>query len=182
VRTNIETLYAARDNLDKAKEERKSKYDKERADLIQAVANELKTTADPARVLQRQTELQNKEKQRNDEEGAIDSMIKTVDEQLEALSQSNPAEMIEVLTKRIDELQKRCDEADSKSKVLSKELTKLRKLKDTLESRIKGKASQTTQPSPATQPSQPSPATQRAQTKGPTGTTRKARRRRGRRR
>ena len=132
VRMNIETLFAAHDSLEKAKDERVNKYQKERADLIQLAANELKTTADAARAVQKQKDLQTQETQYRADIAAIDYMIGEIDRRVKDLSYSNREAMIEALTARIEELERRSDEAETKEKRIEEEIRKLRKTKEEL--------------------------------------------------
>ena len=135
--TNIETLFDAIDKLQKAKEERVNKYQKESTELLQTAAKELQATADAARAMQKIKELQAKETQFEEEKKAIDYMIKTINRQIDSLSDSNPEEVIKVLEKRIDELQKRSDETDTKEKEFKSEIKTLQGKKRKLEARIK---------------------------------------------
>jgi hypothetical protein len=158
VRTTIETLFAARDSLEKAKDERVNKYQKERADLIQLTANELKATADAARALQKQKDLQAQETQYKADIAAIDYMISEIDWRVKDLSYSNREAMIEVLTTRIEELERRSDEAETKEKRIEEEIRKLRKTKEELAAGIRPRkephASEAQQPSQISQGAQ----------------------------
>jgi len=156
----IETLFAALDSLEKAKEDRVNKYQKERADLIQLVANELKTTADAARAVQKQKDLQAQETQFRADIAAIDYMIGEIDRRVKDLSYSNREAMIEVLTARIEELERRSDEAETKEKRIEEEIRKLRKTKEELAARARPRK----EPQ-AAEAQQPSQVSQGAQTK-----------------
>ena len=156
----IETLFAALDSLEKAKEDRVNKYQKERADLIQLVANELKTTADAARAVQKQKDLQARETQFRADIAAIDYMIGEIDRRVKDLSYSNREAMIEVLTARIEELERRSDEAETKEKRIEEEIRKLRKTKEELAARARPRK----EPQ-AAEAQQPSEVSQGAQTK-----------------
>jgi hypothetical protein len=158
VRTTIETLFAAHDSLEKAKDDRVSKYQKERADLIQLAANELKATADAARALQKQKDLQAQETQYRADNAAIDYMIGEIDRRVKDLSYSNREAMIEVLTARIEELERRSDEAETKEKRIEEEIRKLRKTKEELAAGVRlrkePQASEAQQPSQVSQGAQ----------------------------
>jgi predicted RNase H-like nuclease (RuvC/YqgF family) len=161
VQTNIETLFAAHDSLEKAKDECVNKYQKERADLIQLAANELKTTADAARAVQKQKDLQAQETQYKADIAAIDYMIGEIESSVKDLSYSNREAMIEVLTARIEELERRSDEAETKEKKIEEEIRKLRKTREELAARVRSRKEP--QASEAQQPSQISQSAQTRQ-------------------
>jgi chromosome segregation ATPase len=152
VRTAIEALFDAQDSLEKAKDERVHKYQKERADLIQLAASELRTTADAARAVRKQKDLQAQETQYQADIAAIDFMISEIDRRVKELSYSNRDAMIEVLTERIEELERRSDEAETKERRIEEEIRKLRKTKDELAARVRPRKEP--QASEAQQPSQ----------------------------
>ena len=166
VRTTIETLFAAHDSLEKAKEERVNKYQKERADLIQLAANELKATVDATRAVQKQKDLQAQENQYRADIAAIDYMIGEIDRRVKDLSYSNREAMIEVLTARIDELERRSDEAETKEKRIEEEIRKLRKTKDELAAGVRPrKEPQASEAQQASQISQDAQTRQRSRPK-----------------
>jgi chromosome segregation ATPase len=171
VRTKIETLFAALDSLKRAKYARINKYRNDSREKVDAIARELQTTAEAARVVQRQKDLDNLRNQFDADTAAFDFMIDNIDKRLEDLGYSCPREMIEILEKRLDRLQKMVDEADVKEKKLTDEIRALRERKRRLENRIKtGQVAQTTQPPEATP--QPPPV-QPAQARRPARTRRK---------
>ena len=137
VRTKIEILFAALDSLKRARDRRVNKYRNDSREKIDAVARELQTTAEAARVVQRQKDLENLKNQFDVDTAAFDFMIDKIDKRLEDLGYSCPSEMIEALEKRLDRLQKIVDEADTKEKQLTDEIRALRERKRRLENRIK---------------------------------------------
>jgi len=159
VRTNIETLFAALDSLEKARDERVNKYRNDSREKVDAVARELQTTAEAARVVQKQKDLENLKNQFDADTAAFDFMTDKIDKRLEDLGYSCPKEMIEVLEKRLDRLQKIVDEADTTEKKLNDEIRALREKKRRLENRIKaGQVPQATQLPQTAQPPQVQPA------------------------
>src|ERR687892_1723654 len=113
VRINIETLFAARDNFEKAKNERANRYQTDVREKVDVAARELQTTADAARVVQKQKDLETMKNQFEADMAAFDYMRDKIDKRLEDLGYNCPKEMIEVLEKRLDRLQKIVDEADT---------------------------------------------------------------------
>ena len=160
VRTKIETLFAALDSLKKARHGRVNKYQNDNREKVDSVARELQTTADAARVLQKQKDLENLKNQFDTDTAAFEYLTEKIDKRLEELGYGCPREMIEVLEKRLDRLQKIVDEADTKEKTLTDEIRALREKKRRLENRIKtGQVPPTTQlPAAAQQPPQAQPA------------------------
>ena len=160
VRTKIETLFAALDSLKKARHGRVNKYQNDNREKVDSAARELQTTADGARVLQKQKDLENLKNQFDADTAAFEYMTEKIDKRLEDLGHSCPREMLEVLEKRLDRLQKIVDEADTKEKTLTDEIRALRERKRRLENRIKtGQVPPTTQlPEPTPQPPQVQPA------------------------
>jgi hypothetical protein len=157
VRTTIETLFAAHDSLEKAKDERVNKYRNETREKIDSSARELQTTAEAARVVQKQRDLETLKNQCDADTAAFNFMADKIDKRLEDLGYSCPREMIGVLEERLDRLQKIVDEVDTK---LNDEIRALRERKRRLENRIKtGQVPQTTQlPEATSQPPQEQPA------------------------
>jgi chromosome segregation ATPase len=159
VRTNIETLFAALDSLEKARDERANKYQTDSREKLDAAARELHLTADAARVVQKQRDLENLKNQFEADTAAFDYMTDKIDKRLEDLGYTCPNEMIEVLDKRLDRLQKIVDETDTQEKKLNDEIRALREKKRRLETRIKaGQVPQTTEPAQTTQQPQERPA------------------------
>jgi predicted nucleic acid-binding Zn-ribbon protein len=149
VRMNIETLFAALDSLEKAKDERANKYQIDSTERLDAAARELQATADAARAVQKQRDLENLKNQFEADTTAFEYMTDKIDKRLEDLGYSCPEEMIEVLDRRLDRLQKIVDEADSQEKKLNDEIRALREKKRRLENRIKGgQVPQTAEPHP----------------------------------
>jgi len=164
VRMNIETLFAALDSLERAKDERANKYQIDSTERLDAAARELQATADAARVVQKQKDLENLKNQFEADTTAFDYMTDKIDKRLENLGYSCPKEMIEVLDRRLDRLQKIVDEADTQEKKLNDEIRALREKKRRLENRINaGQVPQTTEPPQPTQ----QPQEQQAQAKRP---------------
>jgi chromosome segregation ATPase len=170
VRTKIDILFAALDSLKKAKDGRVNKYRNDSREKVDAVARELQTTAEAARVVQRQKDLENLKNQFDADTAAFDFMTDKIDKRLEDLGYSCPREMIEVLEERLDRLQKIVDEADTKEKKLTDEIRALRERKRRLENRIKtGQVPPAIRlPEPTAQP----PQVQAAQAKRPARTRR----------
>jgi chromosome segregation ATPase len=164
VRTKIEILFAALDSLKKARDGRANKYRNDTREKIDSAARELQATADAARVVQKQKDLENLKNQFEADTAAFDFMTDKIDKRLEDLGYSCPSEMIEVLEERLDRLQKIVDEADTKEKKLTDEIRALREKKRRLENRIKsGQMPPITQlPEPT-----PQPQVQRAQARRP---------------
>jgi len=159
MRTIIETLFAALDSLAKARDERVNKYRNDSREKVDAAARELQTTADAARVVQKQKDLENLKNQFDADTAAFDFMTDKIDKRLEDLGYTCPRDMIEVLEKRLDRLQKIVDEADTKEKKLNNEIRALREKKRRLENRIKaGQVPQTTQLPQTAQPPQVQPS------------------------
>jgi predicted nucleic acid-binding Zn-ribbon protein len=169
LRTKIEILFAALDSLKKARDGRANKYRNDIREKVDSAARELQTTADAARVVQKQKDLENLKNQFEADTAAFDFMTDKIDKRLEDLGYSCPSEMIEVLEKRLDRLQKIVDEADTKEKTLTDEIRALREKKRRLENRIKaGQVPPITQlPEPT-----PQPQVQRAQARRPARTRR----------
>src|SRR5262245_38977223 len=94
VRTNIETLFAALDSLEKARDERVNKYQTDSKEKLDSAAKELQATADAARVVQKQKDLENLKNQFDTDTAAFDFMTNTIDKRLEDLGYSCPREMI----------------------------------------------------------------------------------------
>ena len=163
-RTKIEILFAALDSLKKARDGRVHKYRNDTREKIDAAARDLQTTAEAARVVQKQKDLENLKNQFDTDTAAFDFMTDKIDKLLEDLGYSCPSEMIEVIEERLDRLQKIVDEADTKEKKLTNEIRALREKKRRLENRIK-----TGQVPPATQPPQTAqpPRVQPARTRRP---------------
>ena len=151
VRTKIEILFAALDSLRRARDGRVHKYRNDTRDKIDSIARELQTTAEAARVVQRQKDLENLKNQFDADTAAFDFMIDKIDKRLEDLGYGCPSEMLE---ERLDRLQKILDEADTKEKRLTDEIRALREKKRRLENRIKaGQVPSATQlPEPTAQP------------------------------
>jgi hypothetical protein len=159
LRTTIETLFAALDSLEKAREDRANKYQTDSREKLDAAARELQTTADPTRVVQRQRELENLKNQFEADTAAFEYMTDKIDKRLEELGYSCPKEMIELLEMRLDRLQKIVDEADTTEKKLNDQIRALRAKKRRLEYRIKaGQVPETTQLPEATRQPQVQPA------------------------
>jgi DNA repair exonuclease SbcCD ATPase subunit len=160
VRTKIEILFAALDSLRRARDGRAHKYRNDTRDKIDSAARELQTTAEAARVVQRQKDLENLKNQFDVDTAAFDFMTDKIDKRLEDLGYGCPGEMIEVLEERLDRLQKILDEADTKEKRLTDEIRALREKKRRLENRIKaGQVPSARQlPEPTAQPPQLQPA------------------------
>jgi predicted nucleic acid-binding Zn-ribbon protein len=169
VRTNIETLFAALDNLEKSKNERVHKYHTDVREKLDAAAKELQATADAARVVQKQKDLDTLKNQFEADTAAFDYMTDKIDKRLEELGYSCPQEMIAVLEERLDRLQKIVDEADTTEKKLNDEIRALREKKRRLENRIK--AGQVPQKTPLPQTTQ-QPQVQPAQARRPPRTRR----------
>jgi chromosome segregation ATPase len=169
VRTQIETLFAALDSLRKAKDGRVHKYRNDTRDKIDSAARELQTTAEAARVVQNQKDLDNLKNQFDADTAAFDFMRDKIDKRLEDLGYGCPSEMIEVLEERLDRLQKIVDEADTKEKKLTDEIRALREKKRRLENRIK--AGQVPPIAQLPEPT-PQPQVQRAQARRPARTRR----------
>jgi chromosome segregation ATPase len=170
VRTNIEILFAALDSLKRARGRRVNKYRNDSRDKIDAVARELQTTAEAARAVQREKDLENLKNQFDVDTAAFDFLTDKIDKRLEDLGYSCPSEMIEALEKRLDRLQKIVDEADTKEKQLTDEIRALREKKRRLENRIK-----TGQVPPASRLPEPTaepPQVQAAQARRPARTRR----------
>ena len=168
VRTKIEILFAALDSLRRAKDGRVHKYRNDTRDKTDSAARELQTTAEVARVVQRQKDLENLKNQFDLDTAAFDFMTDKIDKRLEDLGYGCPSEMIEVLEERLDRLQKILDEADTKEKRLTEEIRALREKKRRLENRIKaGQVPSATQlPEPTAQPQlQPAQARRPARTR-----------------
>ncbi|HSE90967.1 MAG TPA: hypothetical protein VLJ79_32460 [Candidatus Binatia bacterium] len=146
--------------MEKAKDERVNKYQKERADLVQLAANELKTMADATRAVLKQKDLQAQETQYKADIAAIDYMIAEIDGRIKDLSYSNREAMIEFLTARIEELEKRSDEAETKEKRIEEDIRKLRKTKEELAARVRARKEPR-----ASEAQQTAPISQGAQTK-----------------
>jgi predicted nucleic acid-binding Zn-ribbon protein len=155
VRTKIEILFAALDSLKKARDGRADKYRNDTREKIDLAARELQTTADAARVVQKQKDLENLKNQFEADTAAFDFMTDKIDKRLEDLGYSCPSEMIEVLEKRLDRLQKIVDQADTTEKNLSDEIRALKEKKRRLENRIKAG-----QVPPITQLPEPTPEPQ----------------------
>ena len=113
---NIETLFAALDSLKKARDGRVHKYRNDTRNKIDSAARELQTTAEAARVVQKQKDLENLKNQFDADTAAFDFMTDKIDKRLEDLGHSCPREMIEVLEKRLERLQKIVDQADTTEK------------------------------------------------------------------
>jgi len=161
---NIETLFAALDSLERAKDERANQYQIDSTERLDEAARELQATADAARVVQKQKDLENLKNQFEADTTAFDYMTDKIDKRLENLGYSCPKEMIEVLDRRLDRLQKIVDEADTQEKKLNDEIRALREKKRRLENRINaGQVPQTTEPPQPTQ----QPQEQQAQAKRP---------------
>jgi DNA repair exonuclease SbcCD ATPase subunit len=159
VQTNINTLFVAVDNLRKARDARISQYQNERIAVIQSAATDFKLTADAARAVQRQTELQNNETKFNGDIAAIDYLSEKIEERRTELGYTNPGEMIAVLTERIDELERRSEETETKQEEFESQIKKLQQMKHKLENMIKtGQVPQTTQLPETTQQPQVQPA------------------------
>ena len=137
VRTNIETLFAALDSLKKARDGRVHKYRNDTRNKIDSAARELQTTAEAVRVVQKQKDLENLKNQFDADTAAFDFMTDKIDKRLEDLGHSCPREMIEVLEKRLERLQKIVDQADTTEKTLSDEIRALIQRKRRLENLIK---------------------------------------------
>jgi chromosome segregation ATPase len=154
--TKIETLFAALDSLKKARDRRVNKYRNDSRERVDSAARELQTTAESVRVVQKQRDLENLKNQFDADTAAFDFMTAKIDKRLDELGYSCPREMIEVLEKRLDRLQKVLDEADTKEKKLTDEIRALREKKRRLENRIKtGQVAQVTQlPEAVPQPAQ----------------------------
>jgi chromosome segregation ATPase len=158
VRTKIEILFAALDSLKKARDSRASKYRNDTREKIDSAARDLQTTAEAARVVQKQRDLENLKNQFDTDTAAFDFMTDKIDKRLEDLGYSCPSEMIEVIEERLDRLQKIVDEADTKEKKLTDEIRALREKKRRLENRIKtGQVPPATQPPQTAQPPQVQP-------------------------
>jgi chromosome segregation ATPase len=169
VQTNINTLFVAIDNLHKARDARVSQHQNERIAVIQSAATDFKLTADAARAVQRQAELQNHETKFNGDIAAIDYMSEKIEERRAELGYSNPGEMIAVLTERIEELERRSEETETKQEECESEIKKLQQMKHKLENMIKaGQVPQATQP-----PQTPQPQVQPPQTRRPPRTRRR---------
>jgi cell division protein FtsB len=170
VQTDINTLFVAIDNLHKARDARVSQHQKERTAIIQSAASDFKLTADAARAVQRQAELQNHETKFNGDIAAIDYMSEKIEERRTELGYSNPGEMIAVLTERIEELERRSEATESEQEELEGEIKKLQQMKHKLENMIKARqVPQTTQPPQTTQ----QPQAQQPQTRRPPRTRRR---------
>jgi DNA repair exonuclease SbcCD ATPase subunit len=144
--TKIETLYAALDSLKKARDRRVNKYRNDSRARVDSAARELQTTAESARVVQKQRDLENLKNQFDADTAAFDFMTDKIEKRLDELGYSCPREMIEVLDQRLDRLQKILDEADTKEKKLTDEIRALREKKRRLENRIKtGQVAQVTE-------------------------------------
>jgi len=169
VRMNIETLFAALDSLERARDERANKYQIDSTERLDAAAKELQATADAARAVQKQRDLENLKNQFEADTTAFEYMADKIDKRLEDLGYSCPKEMIEVLDRRLDRLQKIVDEADTQEKKLNDEIRAVREKKRRLENRIKGgQVPQTTEPPQPTQ----QPQEQQAQARRPPRTRR----------
>jgi chromosome segregation ATPase len=163
VQTTINTLFVAIDSLHKARDTRVSQYQNERIAVIQSAATDFKLTADAARAVQRQAELQNHETKFNGDIAAIDYMSEKIEERRAELGYSNPGEMIAVLTERIQELERRSEETETKQDEFESEIKKLQQMKHKLENMMKaGQVPQTTQ-----LPQTPPPQVQQPQTRRP---------------
>jgi chromosome segregation ATPase len=160
VQTKIETLFAALDSLRKASEGHANKYRNDIQEKIDSAAREIQATADGPRVVQKQKDLENLKTQFDAETAAFESMSEKIDRRIDELGHSYPREMLEILEKRLDRLQKIVDEADTKEKKLTDEIRALRERKRRLENRIKtGQVQQATQlPEATPQPAQVRPA------------------------
>ena len=160
VRTKIETLFAALDSLRKAREVRANKYRSDTREKIDSAAREMQTTADGPRVVQKQKDLENLKTQFDAETAAFEYMTEKIDRRLDELGHSHPREMIEILEKRLERLQKIVEEADTEEKKLTDEIRALRERKRRLENRIKtGQVQPAKQlPEAAPQPAQGQPA------------------------
>jgi cell division protein FtsB len=170
VQTNINTLFVAIDNLHKARAARVNQYQNERIAVIQSAASDFKLTADAARAVQRQAELQNHETKFNGDIAAIDYMSEKIEERRAELGYSNPGEMIAVLTERIEELERRSEETETRQEEFESEIKKLQQMKHKLENMVKaGQVPQTTQPPQTTQ----QPQVQQPQTRRPPRTRRR---------
>src|SRR4029453_10541986 len=146
VQTNINTLFVAIDNLHKARDARVSQYQNERRAIIQSAASDFKHTADAARAVQRQAELQNHETKFNGDIAAIDYMSEKIEERRTELGYSNSGEMIAVLTERIKELERRCEATETEQGEFESEIKKLQQMKHKLENMMKARqVPQTTQ-------------------------------------
>jgi DNA repair exonuclease SbcCD ATPase subunit len=158
--TKIEILFAALDSLKKARDGRVNKYRNDSMERVDSAARELKTTAESARVVQKQRDLENLKNQFDADTVAFEFMTDKIDKRLDELGYSCPREMIAVLEKRLDRLQKIVDETDTKEKKLTDEIRALREKKRRLENRIKtGQMPQATQlPEAVPQPPQVQPA------------------------
>jgi len=169
VRTKIDTLFAALDSLKKTRDSRVNKYQNDSREKVDSAARELQTTAEAARVVQKQRDLENLKNQFDADTAAFEFMTDKINKRLDELGYSCPREMIEVLEKRLDRLQKIVDEADTKEKNLTDEIRALREKKRRLENRIKsGQVPPTPQlPEPA-----PPPQVQPAQVRRPARTRR----------
>jgi hypothetical protein len=110
--------------------------------------------------VQKQKDLQAQETQYQADIASIDFMIGEIDKRLKDLGYSHREAMIEVLTERIEELQRRSDEAETKEKRIEEEIRKLRKSKDEFAVRMRPRK----EPQ-ALEAQQPSQTSQRAQTR-----------------
>jgi chromosome segregation ATPase len=154
VRMNIETLFAALDSLERARDERANKYQIDSTERLDAAARELQATTDAARAVQKQRDLENLKNQFEADTAAFEYMTDKIGMRLEHLGYSCPEEMIDVLDRRLDRLQKIVDETDTQEKKLNDEIRALRERKRRLENRMKaGHVPKTTEPpQPAQQP------------------------------
>jgi hypothetical protein len=192
ISSQIATLYAARETARRIEQDCEEKYHKDRAELIQKFAEEVNKNPDAARIVQKQTELQTKEKQRADETKASDYMVNAINGQLNALFDRDPRggiialeNRIKVLHCRSQEADNQAKESDSEMKELNAQLRKLRSLMNAAQapqpSRQPQGTEQQSQTSQQPQPSQTSqqmPATQESQeTRQPEARQRPRRRR-----
>ena len=142
VQTNIETLFAALDSLEKGREERGNKYQIDSREKLDLAARELRANAEAGRVVQKQRDLESLKNQLEADTAAFDYMTNKINERLEELSDSNPEEMIEVLERKLEHLKKLIDEADVTEKNLDKDLRALQRRKAALERRLQRKGAQ----------------------------------------
>src|ERR671919_1963197 len=132
-RANIETLFAALDGLEKARDERVCKYQIDSSERLDSAARELRANADAARVVQKHRDLENLKNQFDAETAAFDYMTDKINKRLEDLSDCNREEMIEVLETKIEHLRKLIDDTDVEEKKLEKDLRDFQRRKAALE-------------------------------------------------
>ena len=113
----IEILFAALDSFEEARDGRVHKYRNDTQEKIDAAARDLQTTAEAARVVQKQKDLENLKNQFDTDTAAFDFMTDKIDKRLGGFGLiAVRSEMIEVIEERLDRLQKIVDEADTGEK------------------------------------------------------------------